>query len=137
MDENSNVILNIDSKVYPKDVVYSAFDVFSAEYVFSCTKQWNTFSITVKPRFGQKIDKAKFENTFYDEINNQIIRDRILSKTQSLRELIVGKALLGTGAFYDDHSHFDLKEYPSHENYILDQNHIADTYAYNETKQSQ
>ncbi len=137
MNENNVITLNIDSQLYPKDVVYSAFEVLSSDYIFSCMKQDNTFVITVTPRFGQKIDKQKLEAAFYDEINNQIIREQILSKTQGLREIIVGKALLGTGAFLDDHSHFDLDKYPPHENYILDEKHIADNYIGNEAEQSQ
>ncbi len=136
MEETTSIILKIDFQFYPKEAVFSAFEVFSTDYVFSHTQQGNMFGITVIPRFGQKIDKATFENSFYDEINNQIIRDRILSKTQNLREMIVGKALLGSGAFYDEHLHFDLTVYPSEENYIVDPNHIADTFRYNETKQN-
>lgn len=130
--KNSKIFLNIDSQFYSTDIIYSTVDALSGEYVFLCKKANNKFKIAVKPRFGQEIIKETVENIFYDELNNQIIRERIFSKTQNLRELIVGKALLGTESFYDDHSYFDINSYPANENYISDENKIAEINVQNE-----
>lgn len=136
MKQDDIITLKIDSQIHPEDVIYSAIEILSSDYIFLCMKQGDVFAITVKSRFGQKIYKQKLEDAFYDEINNQIIREKVLSKTQRLRELIVGKALLSTGAFFDEGSHFDLGKYSSNENYILDENHIAECDLGNEAEQS-
>lgn len=130
----NSVILNIDSQIYSKDIIFLSIDALSAEYIFLCKEAERKFKIVMRPRLGQTVTKERMESVFFDEVNNQIIRNMISSKMKNLRELIVGKALFETEAFDDDHSHFDINSYNREENYILDQHKIADTYFHNETK---
>jgi His-Xaa-Ser system protein HxsD len=127
-------ILQIDSKIYSKKIVFACIDALSSEYVFSVSIKNGNYRISIKPRFEIEVDRQKLASIIYDELNNQVARNVILSANKNLREIIVGQALLGTEAFYDVHPHFNIAKYSSQENYILDENKINQIFDQYETK---
>jgi His-Xaa-Ser system protein HxsD len=115
----------VDGRTYSKTAIFSAIDALSAEYCFSALEIDHSFKISISSRYGKQVSLPDIKNIFFDELNNQVIRRIIMRKTQKIRELIVGKALLTSEAFNDEHDYFKIDHYPPIDNYILDLNKIS------------
>jgi His-Xaa-Ser system protein HxsD len=88
------VVLVLDASLYPAAVVRSAAYLFlDRAWVFLSTRSGDRIAVRLRPRAGHRA--SVLEGEFENELVNQWQRAATARRNTRLRELIVGRALLG------------------------------------------
>jgi len=91
--ENNSIILNINPKIYPLEIVYSAAYVFlDKSYILLDGDPEKEISIRLKPKEGQ--DLEKLGNEFLNELINYADYKKRAEDTKTIRETLLQRALI-------------------------------------------
>jgi His-Xaa-Ser system protein HxsD len=92
----SVVTCEVDEKVFSRQVVVSAAYLF-LERCYIRLERAGKNSMRVRLKGKKKLSKPKLQalaDEFDNELLHQLVRDQVARRTDSLREVIVGRALL-------------------------------------------
>lgn len=98
MTKNKEVIISINPKIYPLEVIYNtSYNFIDRAYIFLDGDPSTSIKIRIKPKSVDDTKSfLKLKNDFMNELVDNALRYQITQKNKILREFIVGTALLGS-----------------------------------------
>jgi His-Xaa-Ser system protein HxsD len=91
--ESKNVYrYDVDKTFYSKDALIKTIYNFSDGYSFTVTEDNKTFKITLTSKIDNNSDFNSFMRTFFDELNDQQLREILIQQTSKIRDTIIEAA---------------------------------------------
>jgi His-Xaa-Ser system protein HxsD len=90
------VVLDLDEKLFPREAVVAAAYVF-VDRCYVRLERAPKKHVRVRLKGKRKLARTRLENLaeeFENELLHQLIRHQVAGKTEQLREILVGRALL-------------------------------------------
>jgi len=96
----TNIMFSLDPQVYPLGAIYNtAYNFIDRAYLFLDGKSnpLKNITVTIKPKSADvKIDLAELKEEFFNELLDNVLRYQITQENKTIREFIIGTALLGS-----------------------------------------
>jgi His-Xaa-Ser system protein HxsD len=112
----NRVLCEIDEKVFPRGVVVSTAYLF-LERCYVRLESAPKGRIVVQLKGKRKTAKARLQtlaDEFGNELMHQLMRDQVAEKTNGLREILVGRALLSAVPAGEEGSLAESEEEPDY-----------------------
>lgn len=91
--ESKNIYrYDVDKTFYSKDTLIKTIYNFSDNYSFTVTEDNKTFKITLTSKIDSNPDINSFIQTFFDELNDQQLRETLIQQTSKIRDTIIEAA---------------------------------------------
>jgi len=98
--KTKEIIISLDFKLYPLEAIYNtAYNFIDRAYLFLDTKgnPIEKITIAIKPKSAEtKFNLADLKKEFFNELLDNVLRYQIAKENKTIREFIVGTALLGS-----------------------------------------
>jgi len=100
IDKQNEIIITLDSAIYPLEAIYNtAYNFIDRAYLFLDGKgePIKEVIVTIKPKTTtDKKELLELEQEFLNELLDNVLRYQIAKENKTIREFIVGTALLGS-----------------------------------------
>lgn len=110
---SNSLIVSIDSKLYPEEVVYKCFYWYGKDYAVNISLADDFFKVLIQPKAKEEPDYEELIIKVENDMVDYKLRHIVSQETKSIRELIIAKAF----------AYYDVEDNPSSE--------ISDPVGYN------